>query len=179
VTSFKKEIRFADAHAVVIKVLAALVALCEYQHLDIGGSYGRFQDAKRHGIDIPDDAVVHDLDVAYIPLPGADIEGAINAIGVYVGRHTWEVDGIPVDLMEGKPGAWGAIYEHCMGDGPHNIKMRAKAKYKGLVLSQYGLFRDGKMVAGENPESIWNVLNLGWKPPHRRGPLPVEVCHAE
>jgi DNA polymerase/3'-5' exonuclease PolX len=38
-----------------------------------------------------------------------------------------------------------------------------------MKLSQYGLFKDGKMIAGETEESIYNALGKKWKEPCRRG----------
>lgn len=161
-------------------LIEVLTPVCEKGHVQVGGSYGRFLDARDNDIEIGD-PTCNDLDVALIPSgEWSEVETAMNSIGEHLSGKTWMVEGVPVDLMPGESGAWGAILAHCMGDGRYNIKMRAKAKalhkklgHKRTWLSQYGLFAEtseGETItlAGDTQESIWKALGITYKPPRER-----------
>ncbi|MEO0093564.1 MAG: PHP domain-containing protein, partial [candidate division WOR-3 bacterium] len=54
------------------------------------------------------------------------------------------------------------------GSKAHNIKLRTLAKDKGLKVSEYGVFRGKKMIAGKNEEEVYKALGLVWVPPELR-----------
>ncbi|HXV86357.1 MAG TPA: DNA polymerase/3'-5' exonuclease PolX [Gemmatimonadales bacterium] len=98
--------------------------------------------------------------------------------------------GPQVDLRVVKPDEWGAALCYFTGSKAHNIELRRIAQDLGLKLSEYGLFKGERRVAGHTEEEVYRKLGLRWIPPElrearaeldqaRRGQLPrlVEVSH--
>ena len=76
--------------------------------------------------------------------------------------------GIQVDLRIVEPKSYGAALQYFTGSKAHNIKLRNIAKAKGLKLSEYGVFRGKKMVAGKTEQDIYKLLGLAYVPPEMR-----------
>ncbi len=64
--------------------------------------------------------------------------------------------------------SYGSALQYFTGSKDHNIVLRKIAIEKGLKLSEYGLFRGPKMIAGEDEKGIYNALGLDWIPPELR-----------
>jgi DNA polymerase (family 10) len=77
-------------------------------------------------------------------------------------------DGIQVDLRIVAPKSYGAALQYFTGSKAHNIKVRNIAKSKGLKLSEYGVFRGKKMVAGKTEFDVYKILGLTYVPPELR-----------
>ena len=79
-------------------------------------------------------------------------------------------DNLQVDLRVVKPDEYGAALQYFTGSKPHNIKLRTLAEAMGLKVNEYGVFRvsDGKRIAGETEESMYEALGLRWMPPELR-----------
>jgi len=58
--------------------------------------------------------------------------------------------------------------QYFTGSKEHNILLRKIAIDKGLKLSEYGLFRGPKMIAGETEEGTYKALGMDWIPPELR-----------
>ena len=76
--------------------------------------------------------------------------------------------GIQVDLRIVEPKSYGAALQYFTGSKAHNIKLRNIAKSKGLKLSEYGVFRGKKMVAGKTEQEVYKILGLTYMPPELR-----------
>jgi DNA polymerase (family 10) len=76
--------------------------------------------------------------------------------------------GIQVDLRIVKPKSYGAALQYFTGSKAHNIKLRNIAKSKGLKLSEYGVFKGKKMVAGKTEKEVYKILGLAYVPPELR-----------
>lgn len=77
-------------------------------------------------------------------------------------------DGFDVDLRIVPERSYGAALQYFTGSKDHNIATRKIAIDKGLKLSEYGLFRGSKMIAGKTEEEIYKSLGLEWMPPEIR-----------
>ncbi|MEK7593520.1 MAG: helix-hairpin-helix domain-containing protein, partial [Patescibacteria group bacterium] len=77
-------------------------------------------------------------------------------------------DGYDMDIRVVPRKSYGAALQYFTGSKEHNIVLRKIAIEKGLKLSEYGLFRGAKMIAGENEEEIYEKLGLEWIPPELR-----------
>ena len=64
--------------------------------------------------------------------------------------------------------SYGSALQYFTGSKDHNIVLRKIAIEKGLKLSEYGLFRGPKMIAGEDEKGIYSALGLDWIPPELR-----------
>ena len=83
-------------------------------------------------------------------------------------KARFRIKGVNVELYYTIPKEWGATllaYSSKFGAG---IGLRMVAKRKGMKLSQHGLFKNGKRIAGTTEEQIYHALGRPWKPPEKR-----------
>jgi len=76
--------------------------------------------------------------------------------------------GLQVDLRVVAAHSRGAAMVYFTGSKQHNIVLRKRAIKRGLRLSEYGLFRNERRLAGENEEEVYRALDLPWIPPELR-----------
>jgi len=77
-------------------------------------------------------------------------------------------DNIQVDLRVIPDKSFGAALQYFTGDKSHNIALRKIAIRKGLKLSEYGIFKGKKQVAGSTEEEIYKKLGLKYIEPELR-----------
>ena len=77
-------------------------------------------------------------------------------------------NGLQVDLRIVKSESFGAAFQYFTGDKSHNIKLRKMAIGKGYKLSEYGLFKGKKIIAGRTEDEVYKKLGLEWIPPELR-----------
>jgi len=73
-----------------------------------------------------------------------------------------------VDLRIVEESSFGAALQYFTGSKAHNIKLRGLAKDKGLKISEYGVFRGEKKIAGKTEEEVYGVFGLPVFPPEMR-----------
>ncbi len=73
-----------------------------------------------------------------------------------------------VDLRIVDEKEYGAALLYFTGSKAHNIKLRGLAKGRGLKISEYGVFRGAKRLAGREEEDCYRVLGMPWIPPEMR-----------
>ena len=76
--------------------------------------------------------------------------------------------GLQVDFRFIEPESFGAAMMYFTGSKAHNITLRKRAQKDGLKLSEYGLFRGEKRVAGATEEEVFKALGLPWIAPELR-----------
>ncbi|MBI4253210.1 DNA polymerase/3'-5' exonuclease PolX [Candidatus Uhrbacteria bacterium] len=76
--------------------------------------------------------------------------------------------GIDADLRVVKKDCYGAALQYFTGDKQHNIEVRKIAIKKGYKLSEYGLFKEKKLIAAKTEEEIYKKLGLAYIPPELR-----------
>jgi len=112
-------------------------------------------------------------------LASGDTKGSVIVEGKY-----------QVDMRVVGRESWGAALQYFTGSKNHNIKLRTIAKAKGLKISEYGVFREEKLIAGAEEEDVYKSLGLPWIPPELRedqgeieaamsGDLPVLLGYSE
>ncbi|MCM8772128.1 MAG: DNA polymerase/3'-5' exonuclease PolX [Candidatus Omnitrophica bacterium] len=79
-----------------------------------------------------------------------------------------KTNNLQVDLRVVPVDSFGSALQYFTGSKAHNIKLRGLAKEKGLKISEYGVFKGDKKIAGETEEEVYNVLGLPWIPPELR-----------
>ena len=77
-------------------------------------------------------------------------------------------DGFDMDVRVLPKKSYGSALQYFTGSKEHNILLRKIAIDKGLKLSEYGLFKGSKIIAGENEEEIYKKLGFSWIPPELR-----------
>ena len=112
----------------------------------------------------------HDLDVIYV---GEKIPNLPGHAAFVQGKDIVRVilKGEQVDIYRTDPESLGAMMLYLTGPQEYNIIMRAKAKRKGMLLNQKGLYdrETREFIAGETEQDIYNAMELEYKPPELRG----------
>jgi DNA polymerase (family 10) len=76
--------------------------------------------------------------------------------------------GFDADLRVVQKKSYGSALQYFTGSKEHNIVTRRIAISKDLKLSEYGLFRGKKMIAGWHEKDIYKALGLSWMEPELR-----------
>jgi len=116
-----------------------------------------------------------DIDIALIPKTEKDkdrIEELLKKKGRYIQggekRATFRIEGVKVELYYTNKEEWGAALLAYSSEFGAGIGLRMVAKRKGFKLSQHGLFKGKKRIAGRTEEEIYHALGRPWKPPEKR-----------
>ncbi|TFG14351.1 DNA polymerase/3'-5' exonuclease PolX [Candidatus Thorarchaeota archaeon] len=75
---------------------------------------------------------------------------------------------LQVDLRVVPSESFGAGLQYFTGSVDHNVHLRSKAIKMGLLLNEYGLFKDDERIAGNDEEDVYAALGLPWIPPELR-----------
>lgn len=76
--------------------------------------------------------------------------------------------GLQVDLRVVPDESYGAALHYFTGSKAHNIATRRIAQQKGLKLSEYGVFRGRRMIAGATEEEVYRAVGLPFIAPELR-----------
>ena len=141
-----------------------LAAVPGVERAEIVGSYRRGRDT------------VGDLDVLLCAgaaadpiaaLRGYSDLGSLNASGRTKAAGVLR-NGLPFDLRIVATESFGAALQYFTGSKEHGIRLRQIAHARGLKLSEYGLFRGKRRLAGRREEDVYAALGLAWVPPELR-----------
>ena len=77
-------------------------------------------------------------------------------------------EGFDVDLRVVNMTSFGSALQYFTGSKSHNIKVRKIAISDEMKLNEYGLFKDGKKIAGKTEEEIYSKLGMTYIPPEIR-----------
>jgi len=77
-------------------------------------------------------------------------------------------EGFDMDLRIVKKESYGSALQYFTGNKDHNIVTRKIAIEKGLKLSEYGLFRGKKMIAGKTEADVYRAIGLPFIEPELR-----------
>ncbi len=73
-----------------------------------------------------------------------------------------------VDLRIVEKSAYGAALQYFTGSKDHNIVLRTMAQKAGLKISEYGVFRGAKKIAGKTEADVYKALGLPYIEPELR-----------
>lgn len=76
--------------------------------------------------------------------------------------------GIQADLRVVPAESYGAALNYFTGSKAHNIAVRKLGQQRGLKISEYGVFRGEKQVAGATEEEVYQAVGLPLIPPEIR-----------
>lgn len=100
----------------------------------------------------------------FVSLPG--VEKVWGKGGTKASVHMRQ--GFDMDLRIVPEKSFGSALQYFTGSKEHNIVTRKIAIDKGLKLSEYGLFKGEKQIAGETEDGIYRALGLDIMPPEMR-----------
>ena len=76
--------------------------------------------------------------------------------------------GLQIDVRVIDNESFGSAMQYFIGSKEHNIAVRKIAIKKGLKLSEYGVFKGSKKIAGATEESVYKALGLRYMDPEIR-----------
>lgn len=79
--------------------------------------------------------------------------------------------GLNADLRVVSSDCFGSALHYFTGSKEHNIAIRKLAISKGLKVSEYGVFKKNKKIAGQTEEEVFESLGLKFIPPELREDL--------
>ncbi len=89
--------------------------------------------------------------------------------------------GIQLDVRVVTPDQFGAALHYFTGSKEHHIKLRTRAKKRGLKINEYGVFPRGEddPVASRTEEELYAALDLQFIPPElRQGGNEIDLAEA-
>jgi len=116
--------------------------------------------------------LVHETVLAYPEV--VDVVGSGETKTSFLNR-----EGLQVDVRTVSPDQLGSALLYFTGSKAHNIQLRQKAMDRGWLLSEYGLFEEGEVVASKTELEIYTALGMEFIPPTmREGGGEVELALA-
>jgi DNA polymerase (family 10) len=78
--------------------------------------------------------------------------------------------GLQADLRVVDASRWGTAFQYFTGNQQHNVRLRERARKRGLSLSEYALKRisSGEEILCAEEEDVYRNLDLPWIPPEMR-----------
>jgi DNA polymerase (family 10) len=88
--------------------------------------------------------------------------------------------GVQVDLRVVEADSFGAALQYFTGSKEHNVRLRSRARDRGLTINEYGVYRfpssgrdegrvpKGERLAGRTEPEIYGAVGLPWIPPELR-----------
>jgi len=155
--SKKVQMLLTDAEALCTE-FTKQCAVLGIVHTEIAGSIRR---RSRYVGDV-DLIVEGDLGLLKL-IPGFEIfEGGTERVsGTFKGQQ--------FNVFRAEKAYWGATLWYLTGPQGTTIGYRMKARNKGWLLNQYGLFdKEGKRIAGETEEGLYAAFDKPWKSPELR-----------
>jgi DNA polymerase (family 10) len=143
---------------IVKEVYEKLKNLMEVEKVDYCGSIRRMKET------------IGDVDFLVVSKnPGKVMDFFVSLSGIVKiwGKGTTKASvrmrrGFDMDIRVVPAKNYGAALQYFTGNKDHNIVLRKIAIDKGLKLSEYGLFKGSKMIAGKTEEEIYKKLGLDW-----------------
>jgi DNA polymerase (family X) len=153
-----------EARHVISKYEKVLKKLGKYQ---ICGSYRRGKEEMGDLDFVIADCAIADL-VTQVEnvFPSKKIRSGrtLLSLAVTLGEKIIQVEFITIPLK-----SFGSAMLHATGNAKFNVGMRVYATNKGFdKLNQYGLYKDGAIVASETETEVLNKLGLNFIPPEKR-----------
>ncbi|MEW6168385.1 MAG: DNA polymerase/3'-5' exonuclease PolX, partial [Pseudomonadota bacterium] len=159
-----RRVPLAEAAVSAQKLLQALHADPDVHSATVCGSYRRMRDT------------VGDLDILAITTHPeavtrrfARLPEVQEVVSQGPTRATVMLrNALQVDLRAIEPQAEGAALVYFTGSKAHNIAIRRLAQQRGLKISEYGVFRGARRIAGDTEESVYRAIGLPWIAPTLR-----------
>jgi DNA polymerase (family X) len=141
-----------------------LASLSGVAQVEIAGSYRRGRDT------------VGDLDVLVCAPSGTGVFAALKRysdVREMTASGTTKASGVLLsglqfDVRVVARRSYGAALQYFTGSKDHSIRLRRRAQERGLKLSEYGLYRGAKRLAGETEQGVYQALGLPWIAPELR-----------
>lgn len=113
-----------------------------------------------------------DIDIVLIPKDKEKIKEILSKQGkiLFSGEKKFgvKVEGVKIELYFATEENWGAMLFYATGPFGLSIGLRILARKKGMLLNQYGLYKQGNLLASKTEEEIYSALGKKYKKPEER-----------
>jgi DNA polymerase (family X) len=159
-----KRLQYAEAARIAAELMAWLSKPAVAERIEIAGSFRRKRDT------------IGDLDVlALSSHPERVVERFVSFARVKntLGQGDTKAsvvldDGLQIDLRIVPSASYGAALVYFTGSKAHCVHLRRIAQGRGLMLNEYGLYRDEKIVAAKTEQAVYRALGIEWITPELR-----------
>lgn len=114
----------------------------------------------------------YDVDIVLIPKDKDRVSEALHNLGKFKSggghRLTYRIEGVSVEIYFAEAKSWGAMMLTYTGSFGNNIGLRVIAKKKGMLLNQYGLFKEDELIASKTENAIYKAMGRSYTPPEGR-----------
>ncbi|MBW3013161.1 DNA polymerase/3'-5' exonuclease PolX [Candidatus Woesearchaeota archaeon] len=160
----KKRMPLGYVLPIVEEIMEQMKAVKEVQKIDIAGSVRRMKET------------IGDVDILVVSKKPSKVMEKFTHLkdtGKIISKGPTRSSirmksGLHVDLRVIPVESYGSATQYFTGDKAHNIELRKIAIKKKMKLSEYGLFKGKKQIAGRNEKDIYRILGLSWMPPEIR-----------
>jgi len=150
---------------IVEEVVSVLSSIKGVENVVPAGSYRRCKETVG---DLDFLTIAEDGDKVITTFTGMPMVSRVIASGGTKASVIEKNLGIQIDLRVLPSESFGAALQYFTGSKAHNIKLRGIAKDKGLKISEYGVFKGDKYIAGRTEEEVYRAIGLVWIPPEMR-----------
>jgi len=159
-----KRMLLSQAMPIANELAEKLKSLKEVKKLEVVGSYRRKNET------------VGDLDILIVSKEPkkvmdyfAKIEKGVKILAKGPSKSSIKLgSGLQVDLRVFDDEVYGSAMMYFTGSKDHNVALRKIAISKKMKLSEYGLFKGKKSIAGKTEEEVYRALGMKWVPPELR-----------
>lgn len=113
-----------------------------------------------------------DIDIVLIPKDKDKIKEILSKQGkvLYSGDKKFgvKIEGVKVEIYFATKDDWGAMLLYSTGPFELSIGLRVLARKKGMLLNQYGLFKNGELIASKTEKEIYLAFGKKYKKPEER-----------
>jgi DNA polymerase (family 10) len=153
-----------DILPVANNILEKLKSLKEIEKISLAGSVRRRKET------------IGDVDILAVsknPKKVMDFFVKLNGVEKVWGKGGTKAsirmkDGFDIDLRVVPQKSYGSALQYFTGNKDHNVATRRIAIDKGLKLSEYGIFKGKKQIAGSTEEEIYKAIGLPYIEPELR-----------
>ncbi len=80
--------------------------------------------------------------------------------------------GVQIDLRVVEAASFGSAWQYFTGSKEHNVRLRSRARDRGLTINEYGVTRldapEAGSLAGRTEAEVYEAVGLPWIPPELR-----------
>jgi DNA polymerase (family 10) len=159
-----KRLKISTAETIINPIVKYLKQSGMLVAIDVAGSYRRCKET------------VGDVDILVTCKKGADIVDYFikyDQVRKVLAKGDTKASiqlksGFQVDLRDVPEESYGAALVYFTGSKEHNIAIRKCAIENKLKISEYGVFRGDKMIAGKTEAEVYKAIDLPFIPPELR-----------
>ena len=160
----KGRILLGEILPIAEKVLEKLKTLKEVDKISLAGSLRRRRET------------IGDVDILVVSKKPEKVMNYFTSLDIVekvlaTGKTKTSIytkNGFDIDLRVVPEKSYGSALQYFTGSKDHNIATRKIAVSKGLKLSEYGVFKGSKQIAGKTEEDVYKAIGLSYIEPEIR-----------